>query len=101
MYGLEPGSAAQTAALCGDDLFQILTSGIPLLQQNIQFSASIGVTCIPEHGTDTDSVIQHAYIAMYDGKKRGGINFAFFFQHDFSCAGGGHRYRVAQRYFFR
>jgi GGDEF domain-containing protein len=100
MYGLEPGSAAQTAALCGDDLFQILTSGIPLLQQNIQFSASIGVTCIPEHGTDTDSVIQHAYIAMYDGKKRG-ESTALFSSSMISRAGGGHRYRVAQRYFFR
>lgn len=78
MYGLEPGSAAQTAAICGDDLFQILTSGIPLLQQNIQFSASIGVTCIPEHGTDTDAVIQHAYIAMYDGKKAGRNQLRFF-----------------------
>ncbi len=33
-------------------------------------AASIGVACYPDHGTDTDTLIRHADIALYDAKQQ-------------------------------
>ncbi len=41
-------------------------------------SASIGVSLMPDHGLDADSVMRAAHVAMHDVKESGGGGFRFF-----------------------
>jgi hypothetical protein len=71
-----------------------------LLQQNIQFSASIGVTCILNM-VPIPTPLFSTPISRCMTEKSGAESTALFSSSMISRAGGGHRYRVAQRYFFR
>ncbi|MFX7090588.1 diguanylate cyclase, partial [Acinetobacter baumannii] len=41
-------------------------------------TCSIGVACYPNDGTDGETLIKHADIAMYRGKQTGRNNFQFY-----------------------
>ena len=41
-------------------------------------TASVGVTCFPADGSDTETLIKNADIAMYEAKARGKDQFAFY-----------------------
>lgn len=40
--------------------------------KSIQISCSIGISLFPEHGTDIDSLVNHADFSMYKAKSMGG-----------------------------
>lgn len=47
-----------------------------------QLSASIGIAFYPQHGTDPDTLVHHADMAMYKAKQFGPNRFAFYDQVD-------------------
>ncbi|MEJ5254245.1 MAG: EAL domain-containing protein [Acidimicrobiales bacterium] len=49
---------------------------------SVQTSASIGVTLAPTHGTDAETLAQHADVAMYTAKRGGGGIAMYSPEHD-------------------
>ena len=50
-----------------------------LHEREIELTASIGVSCFPEHGTDAETLLSHADAAMYRAKEAG-RNRTLFYQ---------------------
>ena len=51
---------------------------VSLLGREFQMGASMGVALYPQDGTDAQSLLKHADVAMYAAKQRGRNNFQFF-----------------------
>ncbi|NYE61722.1 diguanylate cyclase (GGDEF)-like protein/PAS domain S-box-containing protein [Duganella sp. 1224] len=68
---LAPRSAEMMAADCADALIAATARGFELSYHAISVTASIGIACYPNHGTDSDTLIRNADIAMYQAKKAG------------------------------
>jgi diguanylate cyclase (GGDEF)-like protein len=68
---------ASIEKLCSD-LLQLLMRPIPIGQQSINLSASIGIAMYPEHATDAQQLIRNADIAMYQAKENGKNTFAYY-----------------------
>ncbi len=51
---------------------------VSLLGREFQMGASMGVALYPQDGTDAQSLLKHADVAMYAAKERGRNNFQFF-----------------------
>jgi diguanylate cyclase (GGDEF)-like protein/PAS domain S-box-containing protein len=49
-------------------------------QDDVQLTASIGLSAYPDDGQDAEVLMRYADIAMYEGKKRGRNNYQFFSQ---------------------
>lgn len=49
---------------------------------SVQTSASIGITLAPRHGTDAETLAQHADVAMYTAKRGGGGIAMYSPEHD-------------------
>ncbi|GGO00691.1 hypothetical protein GCM10010969_22170 [Saccharibacillus kuerlensis] len=47
-------------------------------QQMVGMTASIGITCFPEDGADSETLFKHADLALLDAQNRGGGHFSFF-----------------------
>lgn len=62
-------------------VLQAFHAPFPLGDDDIYISTSIGIAIAPEHGTDTDKLIAHADIAMYQAKQKGKNTFKIY-QHD-------------------
>ncbi|KQP23122.1 bifunctional diguanylate cyclase/phosphodiesterase [Pseudorhodoferax sp. Leaf267] len=90
-----------TVARLGGDEFAMLVRGVdgaaaiqPLLERiasslaspllthgtRISLRASMGVAFSPEHGTDVDTLMRHADIALYSAKRAGGSRHSIFQQ---------------------
>ncbi|WP_063746606.1 putative bifunctional diguanylate cyclase/phosphodiesterase [Catenuloplanes japonicus] len=60
-------AARRTAAVIAEALDEpVLLDGLPL-----DIGGSIGVAIYPEHGTDFETLMRHADVAMYEAKQRG------------------------------
>jgi predicted signal transduction protein with EAL and GGDEF domain len=59
------------AAACADAIIAGMGRGFELSYHAISVTASIGIACYPSHGTDSDTLIRNADIAMYEAKKAG------------------------------
>jgi predicted signal transduction protein with EAL and GGDEF domain len=68
-------AAAQEAALI---ILLLLEHPITLDDQAVDLGAGIGLAGYPEHGTDTETVLSHAEIAMYAAKRKPGNNFTVY-----------------------
>jgi diguanylate cyclase (GGDEF)-like protein/PAS domain S-box-containing protein len=68
---LAPNSAEQMAADCAEAIIAAMARGFELSYHAISVTASIGIACYPKHGTDSDTLIRNADIAMYEAKKTG------------------------------
>ncbi len=66
---------AMTAIDALEGVFQIQDFGV-------QSTASIGVAVWPEHGESPDLLMQHADVAMYAGKRKGGGYVIYSPEHD-------------------
>jgi diguanylate cyclase (GGDEF)-like protein len=60
------------------DLLSVLGKPIELSGQECRVTASIGVAMFPDDGTDEQSLMKHADIAMYHAKAEGKNNVRFF-----------------------
>ena len=75
---LAAGSAEPAARRCGEHILSALSARFQLLHHAIGVSASIGVACYPALGSDSDTLIRNADIAMYEAKKAGRGELRFF-----------------------
>lgn len=53
-------------------------SAFPLGDEDVYISTSIGIAVAPQHGTDTDKLVAHADIAMYQAKQKGKNTFKIY-----------------------
>jgi len=75
---LAPGTGEAAARRCAEHIIAKLSPRFQLSHHAIGVSASIGVACYPQHGTDADMLIRNADIAMYEAKKAGRGELRFF-----------------------
>jgi diguanylate cyclase (GGDEF)-like protein len=65
---LTDGDAARDAIRVGDELAASLDEPIRLGHLALDARASVGIAIAPEHGTDADTLLQRADVAMYAAK---------------------------------
>jgi diguanylate cyclase len=66
--GIADATAAETVA---NKLLCAIAHPVNIGELSIAPQASIGIATFPEHGTDIDSLLQHADVAMYTAKTHG------------------------------
>ncbi|WP_229262227.1 putative bifunctional diguanylate cyclase/phosphodiesterase [Duganella guangzhouensis] len=69
--GLAPGSAETVGADCASAMIAAMGKGFELSYHAISVTASIGIACYPQHGTDSGALLHNADIAMYEARKAG------------------------------
>ncbi|MFT4171075.1 MAG: EAL domain-containing protein [Rhodocyclaceae bacterium] len=69
---------ANDAGLVADKLISTLNEPLIIDQQDLNASASIGIALFPEDGTDVDTLLKHADVAMYGAKQSGRNTYRYF-----------------------
>ncbi|AHF02845.1 diguanylate cyclase [Marichromatium purpuratum 984] len=75
---LEDADCARRAGRVANRLLQVFGPPFQVGKDRLQVSASIGISLYPADGTDPDTLLRHADIAMYEAKSRGRNDFQFF-----------------------
>jgi diguanylate cyclase (GGDEF)-like protein/PAS domain S-box-containing protein len=70
--------APEAAAMVARKLMQVLSEPFVLDGHPVTMTPSIGIAISPEDGSDLDSLLKHADLAMYDAKQQGRNNYQFF-----------------------
>ncbi len=65
-----------TASSVAQRLITVLREPIPIASSALVVTASIGIAVYPGHGSDAQSLMRNADLAMYFAKRRGGGNHA-------------------------
>lgn len=68
----------EAAAMVARKLMQVLSEPFVLDGHPVTMTPSIGIAISPEDGSDLDSLLKHADLAMYDAKQQGRNNYQFF-----------------------
>jgi diguanylate cyclase (GGDEF)-like protein len=68
----------QHAAVAAERLMDAMTAEFVVREHSLNISCSIGISMLPEHGTDSETLIANADPAMYKAKDCGRNNFRFF-----------------------
>jgi len=68
---LLPSARAEGAIVVSEKILKALERPFSLEGQTVDVGASIGIALFPEHGSETDLLIQHAEVAMYAAKQSG------------------------------
>jgi diguanylate cyclase len=71
---------ADDAATVARKLLASLAETIAIDEHELSASVSIGIALFPDDGSDLDTLLKHADIAMYGAKEAGRNNFQFFVQ---------------------
>ncbi|MBL8511669.1 MAG: EAL domain-containing protein, partial [Betaproteobacteria bacterium] len=71
----EEHGGAQNVA---EKMIASLASPVMINGQHLNTSCSIGISLFPNDGSDTQTLMKHADVAMYDAKARGRNNYQFF-----------------------
>lgn len=66
---LLPATDCQAALMCADKLLAALDTPIPVSGMSLAIKTSIGIALYPQHGLDTETLLQHADVAMYQAKR--------------------------------
>lgn len=69
---------AEDISLVASNILTALSAPLDLEGIELYLSASIGIAIFPEDGSDVDTLLKHADLAMYKAKDRGRNNFQFF-----------------------
>jgi diguanylate cyclase (GGDEF)-like protein/PAS domain S-box-containing protein len=72
---------AQDAALIAQKLLDSLSLPHHVDQNDLNVTACIGISIYPDDGTDGDTLIRNADIAMLSAKRQAGSNYGFFKPH--------------------
>ncbi len=72
-----------------------LTQPVRLAGQQLEISASIGVSLFPRDGRYVDELLEHADLALYEAKEAG-RNQAHFFNHELRTRSVGVRHRAEE-----
>lgn len=66
---LLPNTDLKGAEICAEHILQSMLPPFVINDVTTESKASIGIALYPEHGDNTDVVMQHADVAMYQAKK--------------------------------
>jgi diguanylate cyclase (GGDEF)-like protein/PAS domain S-box-containing protein len=69
---------AEDAAAVADKLLFALRSPHHISQHHLQLTGSIGIATYPDDGTEAETLMNHADLAMYHAKECGRDNYQFF-----------------------
>jgi diguanylate cyclase (GGDEF)-like protein/PAS domain S-box-containing protein len=69
---------AQDAAITADKVLQALREPHQILQHELHITGSIGIVTYPDDGTDAETLLKKADVAMYHAKDTGRDNYQFF-----------------------
>ena len=72
--GAKPGFAGELA----DEVMRSLSVPMSIDGVSLQVTGSVGGAYAPEHGTDADTLLQHADMALYHAKANGRNDFCLF-----------------------
>lgn len=61
-----------------EDIRKILVPAIICNENELYIGASIGISIFPKHGTDTDTLIKNADLAMFEVKHNGGDGYKLY-----------------------
>ncbi|MBI3916528.1 MAG: EAL domain-containing protein [Betaproteobacteria bacterium] len=75
---LDEMKESQDAATVAEKLLVALSKPFTLGDHDLVISASIGISCYPEDGGDTQILLKNADAAMYSAKKQGRNTYRFF-----------------------
>lgn len=75
---LEDVADSSQVGLAAKNMLAALQAPFSIEQQNIQLTASIGVSLFPEHGKRAEDLIRHADMAMYQVKESRRNDFQLF-----------------------
>src|SRR5271166_3896244 len=68
----------QDAAVCAEKILAALSEPFGIDHHNLYAAASIGIATYPDDGTDADTLMKHADLAMYQAKDSNANTFRFF-----------------------
>jgi diguanylate cyclase (GGDEF)-like protein len=71
-------SRPQSAEIAAQRILANIATPIKLAGMELQASTSIGISLYPQDGTDVETLLQHADVAMYHAKRNGGGSLQFF-----------------------
>ena len=69
---------AQDAAITADKILQVLREPHQIKKHELHITASIGIVTYPDDGTDAETLLKKADIAMYHAKDTGRDSYQFF-----------------------
>jgi diguanylate cyclase (GGDEF)-like protein/PAS domain S-box-containing protein len=70
--------SAADACGCAAKILKALNAGLPVGDDILHVSASIGIAMFPDHAADADTLMRHADAAMYRAKYTGRANYQMF-----------------------
>jgi diguanylate cyclase (GGDEF)-like protein/PAS domain S-box-containing protein len=73
-------AGAEGAQHVAEKMISALAAPILINDQPLNTSCSIGISVFPHDGQDTQTLMKHADVAMYDAKAKGRNNYQFFSQ---------------------
>jgi diguanylate cyclase (GGDEF)-like protein/PAS domain S-box-containing protein len=77
-----PAANASVATHVAEQLVQALEHPFALEGHHLVVGASIGISVYPEHGSDADTLLRRADVAMYVAKRAGGGYALYAVEHD-------------------
>ncbi len=83
---LVPDADAASASRLAERLLGLLERPFVIDDQAVAVGASIGIALAPEHGTDSQALLQHADVAMYVAKRSEGSYAVYDRSHDENAA---------------
>ncbi|MGB0466791.1 MAG: EAL domain-containing protein [Pontibacterium sp.] len=75
---IDPLDSPQAAAEIARQLLHCMHQPCQLKEHTLHLSISIGISILPQDGTDVSSLMKNADLAMYKAKERGGNLFHFY-----------------------
>ena len=75
---LERVTSTNDIVTIAQKIIDVVTEPFEINGQQVRVGSSIGIAVYPEAGSDADSLIKHADMAMYEAKAMPGSNFRFF-----------------------
>lgn len=70
--------AMYSVSIIAQKIINTLSQKFYIHRQDVFIGVSIGIAIYPEDGNSIENILKHADIAMYEAKKKGRSNYAFF-----------------------
>lgn len=73
-----PSITVHSVEIVAEKIINILTYPFYISSSELKIGTSIGITMLPEEGTDTTTLLKNSDIAMYQAKNAGRNTYRFF-----------------------
>jgi len=70
--------SSSSATKIAEKLVKVLSDAFIYNEELLYIGASVGISVFPQHGTDADTLIKNADLAMYEVKNRGGQGYILY-----------------------